>query len=341
MNGAIRESGPVLAERDWEPIVLGPKEGLALINGVQYITAVAAACLARAARLATAADVVASVSLQAFCTSKTFFHELYHSLTAHQERRDVAVHLSTLVEGGNHWSLPQANRSMQDPYSFRCIPQVHGAVRQALRFATQTVKSEINSVATIHSSSRSKTRSCLVAIFMASPRPWHWTSPIAVSELSSVSSERRSYQLLSGERGLPDFLVPNPGLHFRLHDRPIHGSGLGQPEQSAGHTVVDRQHHDLPAARRPREYGWYGRIEASRHCGQLRDGRAVELLLAAQAAELQEGMVLSESARELVTELRTVVPFLDVDRVVALDIAVAKRFLSLHASKWFDRQKSR
>jgi histidine ammonia-lyase len=340
VNGAIRESGPMLAERDWEPIVLGPKEGLALINGVQYITAVAAACLARAARLATAADVVASVSLQAFCTSKTFFHELYHSLTAHQERRDVAAHLSTLVEGGNHWSLPQANRSMQDPYSFRCIPQVHGAVRQALRFATQTVESEINSVGDnplffpkqdqILFGGNLHGESTAMALDFAA---------IAVSELSSIS-ERRSYQLLSGERGLPDFLAPNPGLHSGYMIAQYTAAALvNQNKVLATPSSID----SIMTSQLQEDHvsmGGTGALKLPVIVDNCETVIALELLLAAQAAELQEGLVLSEPARELVTELRTVVPFLDVDRVVAPDIAVARRFLSLHASKWFDRQKS-
>src|SRR5207253_1411030 len=89
---------------------------------------------------------IASLSLQAFSASSTFYHPLYVETSYHSERHEVAANLMRLVEGSNHFALPTCNKSMQDPYSFRCIPQVHGAIRQTFRFATDVMEKECNGV---------------------------------------------------------------------------------------------------------------------------------------------------------------------------------------------------
>jgi histidine ammonia-lyase len=146
VRGQLVDGRSALAALGWDPIELGPKEGLALINGVQYITAIAVHCLLRLAELLTAADVIAALSIQAFSASRSFYDPLYVRTSRHAERGIVASNLTRLLRGGNHGELPTCNRSMQDPYSFRCIPQVHGAVRQAFHFARTVMEQECSGV---------------------------------------------------------------------------------------------------------------------------------------------------------------------------------------------------
>ncbi|MEE8523719.1 MAG: aromatic amino acid ammonia-lyase, partial [Thermoanaerobaculia bacterium] len=130
-DGEIVDGGEALAALGWQPLVLQAKEGLALTNGVQYINAFAVQCVLAIGELIAAAEVIAAISIQAYSASRTFYDPLYHRTSYHRERQRVAANLSQLLAGSNHFELETCNRSQQDPYSLRCIPQVHGAVRQA------------------------------------------------------------------------------------------------------------------------------------------------------------------------------------------------------------------
>ncbi len=337
LGGELREAGPVLAEMGLEPLDLGPKEGLALINGVQYITAAAVLSLARAARLVAAAEVAASVSLQAFCTSRTFFDALYHSVTEHRERRDVAAHLSSLAAGSNHWALPHANRSMQDPYSFRCLPQIHGAVRQALGFAASMVEAEINTVGdnplffpdedAILFGGNLHGESTAMALDFAA---------IACAELGSAA-ERRAYQLLSGQRGLPNFLVRTPGLNSGFMIAQYTAAALVNESKvlatpSSVDTIMTSQLQEDHVS-----MGGTGALKLPTVLENCETIIAIELLLAAQAAELQDGLTLSPAGRAVVAGLRETVPHLENDRIVSNDIALTTAFVRRNADAWFAR----
>ena len=142
----IVDSAVVLQEMGWEPLRLKPKEGLALTNGVQYINARGAQCLMRIEEMMKTADLFAAMSSQAFSASETFYQAPYHETTFHPERKTVAASMRKVLQGSNHHELPTCNKSKQDPYSFRCIPQVHGAIRQAVNFAIDIIEKECNGV---------------------------------------------------------------------------------------------------------------------------------------------------------------------------------------------------
>lgn len=337
MEGRVVDAEQALSLHGWEPLVLGPKEGLALINGVQYITAVAACSLIRAEQLTIASEVIAALGVQAFCASRTFFHELYHSLTGHAERRQVARHLASLLAGSNHWELPHANRSMQDPYSFRCIPQISAAIRQALKYVHSTVEAEINTVGdnplffpaedevlfggNLHGASTALALDC---------------AAIACAELASAS-ERRMYQLLSGQRGLPDFLAPKSGLN----------SGFMVAQYTAAALVNENKVLATPSSvdtimtsQLQEDHVSMGGTGASKLMAILANCEmvlAIELLIAAQAAELQEGLVLSGPASKLLEELRAETPFMEEDRILASDFVRVKTFLAQKVPAWLAR----
>jgi histidine ammonia-lyase len=322
---------------DLGAVTLGPKEGLALTNGVQFIAAIGAHCVLGCERLARAADVIASIAVQAFSASDGFFAARYHETTLHVDRRVVAANLRTLLDGSNHHALPTAVASKQDPYSFRCIPQVHGAVRQAMRYAHGVVEDEVNGVSdnplffpdedlvlcggSLHGESVA-----MALDFLA----------IAASELASIS-ERRTYQLLSGQRGLPDFLVSDAGLN----------SGFMVAQYTAAALVnhnkvlcTPASIDTIPTCQLQEDHVSMGGTSAIKLLQVIENSwrvLAIELLVAAQAVVFTPGLVLSDRTAPLIDELRRHVDVLHEDRVIADDIEAARRFTVGELARWTEQ----
>lgn len=324
----------VLRELGREPVRLCPKEGLALTNGVQYINAHAIHALLAVHELIRAADVVAALSVQAFSGSRTFYQPLYHGTSHHPERHRVSANLVRLLDGSNHHELPTCNRSQQDPYSFRCLPQVHAAVRQGYGFVRTVVEREVNGVSdnplffpeddeilfggNLHGASTAMALDTLA---------------IAVSELTSIS-ERRTYQLLSGDRGLPDFLVRKPGLN----------SGFMIPQYTSAALVNENKVMSTPASvdtiatcQLQEDHVSMGGTSAYKlqrvvdNCEQV---LAIELLTAAQAVDLNRDLRLSPLTEPVYRELRNRIPVLDEDRVMADDMAEARHYVREKRREW-------
>lgn len=336
-GGRVVESSRALAEMGWETVRLQAKEGLALTNGVQYINAIAAQCLLRVGELIPAADLLAAMSAQAFSCSRTFYQALYHETSYHEDRRVVAANLRRLLEGSNHFELPTCNKSKQDPYSFRCIPQVHGAIRQTFNFAKETIEKEFNGVSdnplffpehdeilfggNLHGES-----TALVLDFLA----------IAVSELANIS-ERRTYQLLSGQRGLPSFLISRPGIN----------SGFMIPQYTSAALVNENKVLSTPASvdtiptcQLQEDHVSMGGTSAYKLCQILDNAEYVlstELLTAAQAVEFNRELRLSPQTAEIQKEFRQHVSFLERDRVMSDDMERARTLFNERRRDWLKR----
>ncbi len=334
VNGEVSAACEVLRDRQWEPLRLQPKEGLALTNGVQFLNAIAADCLMRLEELIACADVLTALSCQAFSASRTFYHAAYHETSHHEERRAVAANLRKLLDGSNHFELSTCNQSMQDPYSYRCMPQVHGAVRQTYGFAKDIIEKECNSVSdnplffpdhdlilfggNLHGQS-----TAFVLDFLA----------IATTDLSSIS-ERRTYQLLSGQRGLPDFLVHEAGVN----------SGLMIAQYTSAALVNENKVLSTPASvdtistcQLQEDHVSMGGTAAHKLCQVLDNCEyifAIELLCAAQAIELNKALRLSPSTQAIFDDFRRHVQFLDADRVVADDINASHAYLLKRKKEW-------
>lgn len=329
-RGEVVESAKALKEMGWETVRLKAKEGLALTNGVQYINAIAAQCVLQIGELVKSADLTAAMSIQAFSASQTFYQALYHETSLHEERRTVAANLRKLLEESNHFDLPSCNQSKQDPYSFRCIPQVHGAVRQAVNFGRTVIEKECNGVSdnplffpqqdqilfggNLHGES-----TALVLDFLA----------IAVSELASIS-ERRTYQLLSGQRGLPSFLVARPGLNSGFMIVQYTSAALvNENKVLASPASVDT----IPTCQLQEDHVSMGGTSAYKlteivdNCEYI---FAIELLTAAQAIELNQGLKLSPTSEKLMRDFRRSIAFLDKDRIMSDDIENARTFFQEH-----------
>ena len=223
---------------------------------------------------------------------------------------------------------------MQDPYSFRCIPQVHGAVRQAVRFAHEIIEREINGTSdnplffpdedlilfggNLHGQSAAMTLDFLA---------------IAMAELTSIS-ERRTYQLLSGTRGLPDFLVEEPGLNSGMMITQYTSAALVNESKVLSHpasvdTIMTAQtQEDSVSMGGTSGYKLETIVE---NCHWV---LAIELLNAVQAMEMNAELRPSPIANQVAKEFRTLVPYLSSDRVLADDMSVARDFLIQQRKTW-------
>jgi histidine ammonia-lyase len=333
-RGKLMPAGDALRELGWRPLRLQPKEGLALTNGVQYINALGAHAVARIADFARSADVLAALSSQAFSTSETFYSELYQTTSLHPERMTVARNLTRLMAGSNHSQLQTCNRSKQDPYSFRCIPQVHGATRQVLRFAIEILERECNSVsdnpqffaeedAILYGGALHGESTAIALDALA----------LGASELAQMS-ERRTYQLLSGRRGLPDFLVGRPGLNSGLMVAQYTSAAMiNENKVLCTPASVDT----IPSCQLQEDHVSMGGTCAYK-LAQIADNSefvfAIELMAAAQAIDLNPALQLSPATRRIHEEYRAVVPMLNEDRVLETDIDTSRRFFLEQQQHW-------
>ena len=230
-------AGVALAENGIEPIVLHPKDGLALINGTQFMAAYGAFVLHRTHRLVKLADILSAMSLEALQGSLKPFDKRIHDIRPHRGQVQVAENIRQLLEGSEILESHRDCGKVQDPYSLRCIPQVHGACRDALDYARKTVEIEINSV----------TDNPLVfddgdilsgGNFHGEPLAISLdTAAIALSEIAGIS-ERRTFLLLEGEDGLPKLLMQNTGIN----------SGFMIPQYTAAALVSENKVLSHPAS---------------------------------------------------------------------------------------------
>lgn len=200
-----------LSDFGFSPLELEAKEGLALLNGTQFMSAYASFCLMEMEALADWADCIAALSFEAYDGRPDAFHPELHALRPHPGQVLVAARMLKLLEGS---SIAEASKAhVQDPYSFRCLPQVHGASRDATAHVCSVVEREINSVTDNPTLLFEAGRIISAGNFHGQPLALSLDFlALALAELGSIS-ERRVYKLLSGTRGLPPFLAADPGLH--------------------------------------------------------------------------------------------------------------------------------
>jgi histidine ammonia-lyase len=237
LDGVPMAAQKALAQCGIEPVTLGPKEGLALINGTQLMSAYAAAIVIRARRLAKQADVIAAMSLDAMMGSVKPFDSRLHHLRPHAGAIEVAQNVRRLMSQSEILASHADCDRVQDPYSLRCIPQVHGASRDALRHVGQVVDTEINSV-TDNPLILDEDDVISGGLFHGQPLALGLDYlAIALAEFASIS-ERRTYVMLSGVAGLPELLVKQSGVN----------SGLMVPHYTAAALVSENKGLCMPAS---------------------------------------------------------------------------------------------
>lgn len=315
----------VLEMFSWEPITLKAKEGLALLNGTQFMAAYGVLALLQAKRLSRQADVIGALSLDAFDGRLEPFDALVHRLRPHKGQVETAAAVRRLLKESE--LMQQEKKHVQDPYSFRCMPQVHGATKDALAYAAEVFTTEINSVTdnpnvfpeedAILSGGNFHGQPLALALdFMA----------IALAELGSIS-ERRTYQLISGLRGLPEFLVAEPGLNsgFMITQYTA-ASVVSQSKQLCTPASVD----SITSSNNQEDHVSMGANAATKLYQVVQNVErvlAIELLHAAQALDFRRPLLTSPVLEALVAAYREKVSFVSTDRVLHNDIVASNSFL--------------
>ena len=210
-KGVKQDAANVLKEFGWEPIELKSKEGLALLNGTQFMSSHGVYAMIKTFKFVKLADIIGAVSLEAFDGRIEPFHPNIQSVRPHQGQIETARNIRKILEGSELIARPK--KHVQDPYSFRCMPQVHGASKDAINYVAHVLLTEVNSVTDNPTVWPDEDLVISGGNFHGQPLALSYDFlAIALSELGNIS-ERRIAQLILGLRGLPEFLVANPGLN--------------------------------------------------------------------------------------------------------------------------------
>lgn len=325
MDGFRQPTQKVLDKKGWQPIVLKSKEGLALLNGTQFMSAYGVYILLKSIKLSYLADVIGAVSLEGFDGRIEPFSDLIHMVRPHKGQVVTARRFNELLEDSE--IIAQAKKHVQDPYSFRCIPQVHGASKDTIDYVKKVFRTEINSVTdnpNIFTES-----DVIISGGNFHGQPLALTLDflgLALAELGNIS-ERRTYQLISGLRGLPPFLVSNPGLN----------SGFMIPQYTAASIVSQNKQLATPASvdsivssngqEDHVSMGANAATKTKKIVDNLERILAIELMNASQALEFRRPLKSSEFLESFVKSYREEVPVVEEDRILHYDIENTIAFL--------------
>ena len=325
VNGEKMSAGDALKKFNLKPVVLKSKEGLALLNGTQFMSSFGSWSVLQAQRLERIADIVGALSLDGFDGRLEPFHHLIHAIRPHAGQINTAMRFRELLSGSE--MICRTKQHVQDPYAFRCIPQVHGATKDTINYVSSVFTTEVNSVTDNPTIFPEEDLIISAGNFHGQPLalPLDFLA-IALAELGSIS-ERRTYQLISGLRGLPAFLVANPGLD----------SGFMIPQYTAASIVSQNKQLCTPASvdsivssNGQEDHVSMGANAATklyRVVLNLEKILAIELMNASQAMEFRRPAKTSEKLEQLIADYRKVVPFVDKDRVLFTDIKNSIDFL--------------
>jgi histidine ammonia-lyase len=328
LQGEKMSAANALIKLDWQPITLQSKEGIALINGTQFMSAYGLHNLVQADKLMQWANIIAAISYDAFNCTEEPLNAHIHAVRPHEGQMSVAKTLRNLLEGSE--ILSQKKNNVQDPYSFRCIPQVHGATHDTIAYIKNIFITEINSVTDnpnifpdedliVSGGNFHGQPLALAADFLA----------IAMSEIASIS-ERRTFQLLSGQRDLPNFLIKNSGLHSGLMIPQYVAAGIvSENKQLCTPSSIDT----IPSSNNQEDHvsmGANGAVKCKRVIDNVEKVLAIELLTAVQAIEFRRPLKTSTELEKIIVAFRKEVSFNDADRILHDDMEKAIKFLTLY-----------
>ena len=327
-NNKIQPAAEINQQFGWQPITLQAKEGLALLNGTQFMSAYALYNIINAEHLSETADRVMCISLDAFDGRIEPFMDAVHKIRPHRGQIDTANFIRQTIDGSQ--IIQQKKDHIQDPYSFRCVPQVHGATKDTINYVKQVITTEINSATDnpnifpdldiIISAGNFHGQPLALALdFLA----------IAIAELGNIS-ERRIYQLISGKRNLPNFLIANSGLN----------SGFMIPQYTAASIVSQNKQLCSPASidsiessQGQEDHVSMGANAATKCYKVLQNTEriiAIELFNAAQALDFRTKLTnkqTSPSNKDLLDAYRCVVNFVEDDEVMFEKIHKSIKFI--------------
>ncbi len=315
----------VFNKYNWQPITLLSKEGLALLNGTQFMSAYGIYLLLKSYKLSYFADLIGSMSLDAFDGRIDPFNELVHLVRPHNGQLETARRIREFLDGSQ--LITQDKQHVQDPYSFRCMPQVHGATKDTINFVSKTLLTEINSVTDNPNIFIEEDKIISGGNFHGQPLALAFDYlKIAMAELGNIS-ERRTFQLVSGLRGLPVFLVNNPGLN----------SGFMIPQYTAASIVSANKQLATPASvdsivssngqEDHVSMGANAAVQAYALVNNVERILAIELFNASQALFFREPLKSSDFIESLLKMYRQGVSFVTDDRVLHDDIIASIDFI--------------
>ena len=324
-KGKVLTSVELLKKFKWQPIQLASKEGLALLNGTQNMGAFAVWSLLQSQRLSKWADKIAAMSLDAYYGLTAPFTDAVHQVRPHKGQIVTAARMLELLEGSEIIEKPKSY--VQDPYSFRCIPQVHGTVKDTIEYVRSVVDVEVNSATDNPTVCPDEDLIISAGNFHGEPiaMPMDFLA-IALCELANIS-ERRIYKLVSGTRGLPSFLIANPGVN----------SGFMIPQYTAASIVSLNKTLSTPSSVDiiPWSQGQEDHVSMGANAAiklykvVLNTERvlAIELFNAAQALDFRRPLKSSPAVEAIHAAYRKVVPFIVDDEVMYPHIAQSIEFL--------------
>jgi len=323
-EGKVYETADLFQKLELKPIKLGMKEGLALLNGTQFSLSYGIYSLVKSKKLSMWADIIASISLDAFGSVLSPFDSRIHEIRPHQGQVKTAENIRRFLKGSAHMQIEK--NVVQDPYSFRCIPQVHGATKDTIAYVESVLERELNSTtdnpnifadsdAILSGGNFHAQPIALVLDFLA----------IAVAELANIS-ERRIYQLISGQRGLPPFLTSQSGLH----------SGLMIGQYTAASIVSQNKQYCTPASVDSivSSNGQEDHVSMAANAGtklikvveNVEKVLAIELINASQAMGFRSAAT-SVVLEQLLSDFRKEIPRFEKDRIFSGDLEKAILFL--------------
>lgn len=324
-EGQIITGAELLKKFDWKPIQLASKEGLALLNGTQNMGAFAVWALLQSHRLSEWADKIAAMSLDAYYGLTAPFTDAVHQVRPHNGQIATAARMRALLNGSEIVEKPK--QYVQDPYSFRCIPQVHGTVKDTINYVTSAIDVEINSATDNPTVCPDDDLIISAGNFHGEPiaMPMDFLA-IAMCELANIS-ERRIYKLVSGTRGLPSFLVANPGVNsgFMITQYTA-ASVVSLNKTLATPSSVD----SIPSSQGQEDHvsmGANAAIKLYKVVLNTERVLAIELFNAAQALDFRRPLKSSPTIEAIHKSYRKVVPFIVDDEVMYPHIAHSVEFL--------------
>lgn len=326
----IFETQEILSKHDIEPLTLGPKEGLGLINGTQFILAHAILGLDQFEYLLDLSDLAAAMSLEAYRGSASPFKKELHEIRPFNGSRKVAARMVNFLKDSDNLKAHEYCDRVQDPYSMRCVPQVHGASRNAYEHLKQLTETELNSVTDnpiVLSAEESISGGNFHGQLLAMPLDY---ATLAAAEIGNIS-DRRSYLLLEGQFGLPRLLTPNSGLN----------SGFMIPQYTGAALVTENKTlcfpasaDSIPTSLGQEDHVSMGSISGRKFnqvLGNLIHILAVELMFAAQGLEFRRPAKCSPVIERNFEILRTKVSKLENDRLIGKDILAIAELIRARA----------
>ena len=324
-KGVKMPAAEALKKHGLEPISLAAKEGLALLNGTQFMSAYSTWALMAAKRLSVWADVIGAMSADAFMAKDEPFKHPIHRVRPHKGQVATAERILRLLSGSGIQQLHK--EQVQDPYSFRCMPQVHGATKDVVDTVTNVLEVEINSVTDNPIVFHDEDAIMSGGNFHGQPLALHADFlAIAMAELANIS-ERRTYLLVSGQRGLPPFLAPNAGLN----------SGFMIAQYTAAAIVSQNKQYCTPASvdsivssNGQEDHVSMGANAVTKLRKVIQNVQRVlgiELLTAAQALDLRRPHTSSPQLEQIWNEFRKETSFMAEDEILHDKLIVAERFL--------------